>query len=328
MVHRSLALTDSKNARMVAICIATAGRPDEIVRLLESLASVRVPSGTEVRIIIVDNGPLQEIYEAQQLVVRLKFPTLVLSETRPGIPFARNALVNSALETDADLVVFLDDDEVVGPGWLDHLFRAFLAHRADVVAGPVVPSFPRNAPSWAVKSGVYERTRYPTGTRLEWAATGNTLVSREVFERVKPWFQPRLARSGGSDFEFFQRAAEAGAVIVWCDEAVAHEYVPADRATLKWFLRRTLRTGSVRGAEYRRSEHQGAGWHMSMRAVRAAAVVLAASSLAVLELPRGWLALRRVRQALFHLGVLIGLTGRIVEEYGFTANAASECPEP
>ena len=49
--------------------------------------------------------------------------------------------------------------------------------------------------------------------------------------------------SGGEDTEFFAYLGSRGAVMVWCDEAIATEKVPPERLTLRWLLRRNYRVG-------------------------------------------------------------------------------------
>jgi len=281
---------------------------------MESLSAQSVPEDVEVAVIVVDNGPSQDVFRHPSPPAAGNLKVTVLAETRPGIPFARNALVRAALADGSDYVLFVDDDEVVEHDWLAHHLRTVDDRQADVVAGPVLPTLPAGAPRWAACSGVFERPRFETGKVLPWAATGNTLVSTAVFERVSPWFEDRFARTGGSDWEFFRRVAAEGFTIVWCDEAVAHELLSLDRVTPRWFVRRCLRTGSVRGLETRRAGSAEVTSGM-ISGPRAAAVVAAATLLTILEAPRGWRALRRARQALFHVGVLLGLLGRAVPEY-------------
>lgn len=311
--RRRTAVLESRVAsRKIVVCVATADRLDQLRRLLKSLAGLEASMRTEVEVLVVDNGRSQEAHLQRESLSAGTMPVSLVPETRTGIPFARNTLVRHALKMDPDFIAFLDDDEVVQPDWLSRLLDAADRFNCEVVAGPVVPRFGAAAPTWATESGVYERERFPTGHELPWAATGNTLVAAEVFRGMDQWFEPRFAATGGSDFSFFRRVREAGYRIVWCDGAVAFEHVPSHRVQPTWFIRRCLRTGSVRGAEIRRLVAAPVAF---IHVVRAAAVTVAALMLAVLDSPRGWKALRRVRQALFHIGVVMGISGHVVEEY-------------
>ena len=302
----------SSGPTKVTVCIATADRPDELRRLLHSVAAIEQPARTQVEVLVVDNGQSQRAFSARRELTAGGLPVSVISELRAGIPFARNALVEHALAMGSDFIVFVDDDEVVETDWLKRMFECAMDCDADVVAGPVIPHFPPGAPKWAAVSGVYEQKRFPTGQELPWVATNNTLVAARVFREMDPWFEPRFAASGGSDFAFFRRVKVAGYRIAWCDDALVFEHVPSQRARLKWFVRRCLRTGSVRGAEIRRGEPVSSAILQSIRAV---AVAAAALVLAVVESPRGWKAMRRIRQSLNQIGMVAGLSGYVIEEY-------------
>lgn len=202
-----------------------------------------MPGSTQVRVVIVDNcvdAPVRASPEELSKIAML--PVELLREPRRGISQARNRAVWAARgET---FIAFVDDDEVVEPAWLAELLAVQSEYGADAVAGPVSPTFPRNAPVWAVDSGVYERRRWATGTSLERAATGNVLVSAQVFDLVSPWFDESLGSIGGEDTEFFERVARTGLRIVWADGAEAWEEVTLERLRLGWVLRRWFRIGS------------------------------------------------------------------------------------
>ena len=58
-------------------------------------------------------------------------------------------------------------------------------------------------------------------------------------------FDDRFGLSGGSDTLFTRQLVASGARMVWCDEAVVTDVVPAARATRDWVLRRRLRFGNT-----------------------------------------------------------------------------------
>ena len=97
-----------------------------------------------------------------------------------------------------------------------------------------------------MKSKLCERPRYKSGSLVNWrnTRTGNALVKKSIFENGNCVFDPTYGH-GGSDVKFFQRVAEKGHKIVWCDEAIVHEFVPPERHTLKYFVKRAFLQGSV-----------------------------------------------------------------------------------
>jgi hypothetical protein len=65
-----------------------------------------------------------------------------------------------------------------------------------------------------------------------------------VFESLDERFDESMALNGGTDHELFARAVAAGFQIVWADNAIVHESVPASRSTLRWIVKRGFRVGT------------------------------------------------------------------------------------
>jgi GT2 family glycosyltransferase len=163
-------------------------------------------------------------------------------EPRPGVAAARNRCLTEAT---TELVAFIDDDEVPDPGWLSALLRCHAGTAADAVFGCVVPQFEAPPPVWSGGGALFTKSRRPTGTVIGWEATytANVLLSRRLVELAGGAFDERFAASGGEDSLLFCRAERNGARLVWCDEAVVHEHLPAGRLRLTWLLRRAFRGG-------------------------------------------------------------------------------------
>lgn len=236
----------------VAIAIATMQRPDMLGALLARLQELELepePAGAsapEVEILVVDNDPRESarpVVDALRAVGPPRFDVRYLTDARRGIPFVRNTGVAAALAAGATHVAFIDDDELPEPSWLRTLLRVHRAYGAHVVAGPCLSMLPADTPAWA-KGNAFRHESHRTGEPLETCATNNTLVSREVFERLSPWFDERLALTGGTDRHFFLRASAAGFRIVWAAEAIVREDVPESRVTLPWVLTRMYRQGA------------------------------------------------------------------------------------
>ncbi|HEY7768427.1 glycosyltransferase, partial [Longimicrobium sp.] len=126
----------------VAVCAVTYLRPRGLARLLEGLAALRFGGGRgpELEIVVVDNDPARSAEAVcDEWSDRLPWPLRYRHEERRGVSHARNAAVAAAREAGAEMMAFIDDDEVPQPGWLDELLRVQAQHDADVVAGPVLP---------------------------------------------------------------------------------------------------------------------------------------------------------------------------------------------
>ena len=230
----------------VDICIVTRERLNGVRRLLGGLNELEFSKSEtpDLELIVVDNSPEFAAMEWNATDFGAKWETRYNVEQRLGIPFARNTALDTCRQN-SHFVVFIDDDEVPEPYWLDELLSVQQQYDADVVAGPVLPKFADGAPSWVVGGGFFERPRMRTGTPLRFAGTGNVLIRRSVLARTGIRFDDRFALSGGSDTHFFLRLHQAGCRMVWADEAVVHEWVPASRANLKWICRRAFRLGAT-----------------------------------------------------------------------------------
>lgn len=232
----------------VAVCIATYRRPVMLDALLDSLEALRFDAEArpDVLVVVVDN---EDAASSREVVARrmesFPFPIRWAVEPRRNIALARNRCIQVALGNGADFVAFVDDDEQVAPDWLAALLRVRAASGADVVGGPVLNAYGRNTPPWIVAGSLPARTRMPTGTRIATAETANVLIAARLLQAMRQHFDPRFGVTGGSDSHFFLRASQAGAHMVWADEAVVHETVPDSRATGAWLLRRAFRVGNA-----------------------------------------------------------------------------------
>lgn len=228
----------------VAICIATCRRPESLAGLLGALERLEVPDDTHVCIVVVDNDSQESaraVCREAELGSCHAFSYQV--EKQQGIPFARNAALAAALP-DSDFVAFIDDDEVPEPSWLAELLRVQTRYCADVVTGPCLPRYLDPPADWIVEGRFHDRPRHPTGTERPVAYTHNVLVRATVFDSLERCFDESMALHGGDDSELFGRVAEAGFSIIWADDAVVHECIPASRATLRWIVTRGFRVGT------------------------------------------------------------------------------------
>ncbi len=225
----------------VVIAVATYRREARLLALLPHLASQAELSPHQVRVVVVDNdatgsaGPMVEAF-GSPLVTYLREP-------RPGIAAARNCALSEA--ADDDLIVFIDDDEVPEPMWLDRMIQTWQHWHSAAVAGPVLSAFESPPDPWVAACPVYRRRRLDTGSLVRGAGAGNLLLDLRQLRSLRLRFDDRFGLTGGEDTLLTRSIVSLGGEIRWCDEAVAHEAVPDDRATRPWALRRTVRTAST-----------------------------------------------------------------------------------
>jgi glycosyltransferase involved in cell wall biosynthesis len=226
--------------RRVVVAMLTYRRPDDLrVAVPAFLAQVEV-AGVEADILVVDNDPDGT---AAEIVAgfgsdRVRY----VHEPVPGIAAARNRALDESSEV--DLLIFVDDDEHPAPGWLAAMLATYDRQRAAGVVGPVVSEFSEDPEPWITAGRFFVRRRLPTGTELTVAATNNLLIDMAQLQRHGVRFDTVFGLSGGSDTLFTRTLVRRGARLVWCDEAVVYDRVPASRLTRQWVLRRARRSGN------------------------------------------------------------------------------------
>ena len=142
------------------------------------------------------------------------------------------------------LLVFIDDDEVPSERWLAQLVSLQRSTGAAAVVGPVVSEYEHEPEPWIEAGGFFRRRRLATGSRLDVAATNNLLLDLAQIRALQLRFDERFGLSGGSDTLFTRQLVQRGGTMLWCDEAVVVDRVPAARLTRDWVLRRALRSGN------------------------------------------------------------------------------------
>jgi GT2 family glycosyltransferase len=244
----------------------------------------------------------------------MRWPLFYEVEPQRGISFSRNRAVRLALEWQADAIAFLDDDETASPQWIGELLAAFREYQADVIAGPVLPSYEPGVADWVIKGKFFERPRHPTGTGVNYAITANCLIAARLLAPAVEPFDPAFAIGGGGDTHFFRQAQAQGAKIVWADEAVVYERVPPSRATLRWLLARAYRGGTSFALSERRL-HQTRSW-MFWRMCTGALRGLQGVGLLLPSLFQGRAGIVRALQtACVGAGLLTGTLGLSYREY-------------
>jgi succinoglycan biosynthesis protein ExoM len=297
----------------IAICVATFNRPRLLEKLLTGIAELRFPKAgiPEITVIVVDNdasGAAKDVCRRAALPWCLQY----VLEPKRGIAEARNRALKEI--GDADFLAFIDDDEVPGTLWLDELLSAQSKFRANVVTGPVYPSFTEDVPEWIRGADFFTRPGHLTGDYLAYCSTNNALVARNVFDQVGG-FDDRFQFTGGEDLHFFARVRLAGFNIVWSQEAVVIETVSSDRANLGSLLRRAYTGGN--SYTLVESSLDGRAYPRLVRFFKACARILQGSLNACTSLVTGRAvaAVRALRGVCSGLGMLTGLSGLRNEAY-------------
>lgn len=219
----------------VLVAVVTYQRNADLEVLLPLLQAEARTVTPAADVLVVDNDPGAG---AAGVVARLGAD--YRHEPVPGIAAARNRALDDVGEH--RFIVFIDDDEHPEPGWLRALLETIASTGAAAVAGAVVSQFEHDPDDWVAAGRFFQRRRLATGTPISVAATNNIVFDVEQIAGLR--FDLRLGLIGGSDSLFTRLLARDGKVMVWCDEAVVVDRVPASRLTREWVLRRAYRLGN------------------------------------------------------------------------------------
>ncbi len=237
------------------MCICTYHRPEPLRRLLQSLRHIEHAglAADQIAVFVVDNDPQSENAEiCEQAAQSLEFKLLYVPEPEPGVTYARNTAVASALDWGADFVSFIDDDDIPRSGWLAELLQQQAQTGADLIFGSWRTA--EDTPEWASRAGIF---RDPTRNKAlgggsgryglpVCASTCNVMVSRNILEQLSaigPVFDHRFKFSGGEDKDFFIRARELGAILTSADKSIINLSYEAERYRARGLLQRGFKCG-------------------------------------------------------------------------------------
>ncbi|RPJ77007.1 MAG: glycosyltransferase, partial [Acidobacteria bacterium] len=245
----------TRPASSISVLICTYNRAERLEETLAAFGSVRIPDGSRVEMVVVDNHST----DATAAVLarharRLPFPMITAVETRQGKSFALNT--GLALAT-GEIVALTDDDVVPDAAWLEGIARAFRRPGLTFAFGKVLPRWEQPPPPrlltreaqaiWGPLALVdygdrevryvpdrFGADRFPIGANLAF--------TRAALRRVGGWRNDlgKVDNSliAGEDYEIFHRLRRAGLFNGLYDPSiVVHHFVPASRVSRRYFRR-------------------------------------------------------------------------------------------
>ncbi|GGO78006.1 glycosyl transferase family A [Marinobacterium nitratireducens] len=297
---------------LINVSVCTYRREKLLFACLQSLSAITVPRGTVVKISVVDNDSEMS---ARQVVAEIQNSTgceiTYAVEEKRGIPCARNRAIDIANSMGADLLVFIDDDEIAEPDWLEALFRVSgdYDHQA-VIHGAVLseldPSVPKSI------SGLFSTRVRSERQALTACATDNVMIPLAFVNRERLRFDESKPLAGGTDTIFFTQAHKLGLNIYQTNTAKVTETIPLSRTRLSWLSKRKFRAG-VTDAWRKISKGRSKGGVMMSAFFQVAwfSVQAAVYCIAFMPLRRNESYLRAAKS----MGVFMGCLGVKVDSY-------------
>jgi GT2 family glycosyltransferase len=224
----------------VVLCTYTDRRWHVLVEALASVLAQR-PAPHEVLLVIDHDEEL--LWRARR---ELRSVRVVPNQREPGLSGARNTGVEHA---SGDVVVFLDDDAIPHPGWLDALVDAL--DRDDVVGagGPVIPRWATAKPPWFPEEFLWVVGCSYRGAPEERGPIRNPIGANMSFRRSAcldvGGFAVRLGRVGSTplgceetELAIRLRASRPDTAIIHVPSARVEHLVTAERVRFRYFWTR------------------------------------------------------------------------------------------
>ena len=227
------------------------GRFELLLAAIDSVLSQNVTP--HEFIVVVDHNPeLERRVRAARRGMRV-----VPSGEAMGVSGARNAGLKIA---SGEVVAFLDDDAVAEPNWLKGLTEPYSDDRVVGVGGAGLPRWESKRPAWLPVEFYWVIGCSWKGLPMRPSPTRNLTGPSMSFRRAPcldaggftselwPESWPPRARIFCEETELSIRLVEKTpeSKLIYLPETVVHHYVPTERTSARYFVRRCWREGRVK----------------------------------------------------------------------------------
>lgn len=247
-------MSEEKNkddvALEVSIVLCTLDRATQLGNAIRSILEQDCDP-RRYEIIVVDNCSTDRTPEVVKEFQARASNIRYFYEGRLGLSTARN---RGTAEARAPIVAFFDDDGTADAGWLEALLRIFREDAdAGAAGGLIHVGWPAEKPAWMPVDfqGYYGACDYGAERRNlafpQYPYGANMMIRRHFLEAIGG-FNDELGAKGqnimqGDELDVFQRLFAMNTKVVYEPRAVVHHWVPAERVTRKWLLRRAYKHG-------------------------------------------------------------------------------------
>jgi len=248
-----------KTSPRFSVILCTYNRRYLVLAALASLREQTLPYG-QFEIIVVDNGSSDGTPEAvrdyvsasmqEEKDVEDVWQVQCLSEPQNGLAYARET---GLLAAKGEVAVFLHDDALADPHWLEHLLAAFKETGADAIGGRVEIDWEVARPYW-LSEELLETLGYfaPSRVRIQLDESTsfnscNFAVKIEALRAIG-YFSPLLSKSPNTPLsaemdDLCRRLRDAGYALWYEPEAMVVHRAPAVRLTRPFFVGRAYWQG-------------------------------------------------------------------------------------
>lgn len=226
------------------VVICTYNRASELDRTLAALASQSQAEDIVWSVLVVDNGSTDDTAKVvESWRARGNIPNLRwLLETEQGLTPAR---LRGVRETAAKWIAFVDDDNLLAPGWVAGVGQAAAARpEAGGFGGRVIIDWISPFPDYIKNFGwCFAEQDYGAETcEIDNLAGAGMVLRREALEASgwvqRPLLADRIGKllNSGGDVEMVQRIRGAGFQLWYAPQCVLWHRIPTERTTRKYIL--------------------------------------------------------------------------------------------
>ena len=237
----------------ITVVLCTYNRCSSLAKALDSVAVSTLPQSVEWEVLLVDNNSSDHTREvASEFCKRYPGRFRYLFETQPGLSNARNAGIR---EASGHIIVFMDDDVIVEPTWLQNLTATLHNNEWAGAGGRILPEWTCSPPRWLSPEGRHAAgplvAFHPTpeaGQLNEPPIGANMAFRANATKQVGP-FDERLGPGAGGheeETEMSQRMRRAGFRIGYAPKAIVYHEVDPSRANRERFIRIARERGRCR----------------------------------------------------------------------------------
>lgn len=226
-----------------SVCIATYKRSQLLRKLLDSILGQNLPDNIKLQVIVVDNDmakSAEHILKEYENRDNIAFEYFVQPEK--NISLTRNVAVDNSK---GEYLLFIDDDEEADKNWIIKHLEAITKYGADGVFGIVLPDYHAKTPKWVRNSDYFNRNIPITGEKATYLGTGNCIVKSSLIKNELGPFDLDYGITGGEDTHLFTRLEKKGAKFISSLEAIASEFIPPERTTMRWLIKKSFQTGNT-----------------------------------------------------------------------------------
>jgi glycosyltransferase involved in cell wall biosynthesis len=144
-----------------SVIIPTYNRSDLLKKSLDSVVSQNFPPSL-YEILVVDNGStdntraIVEFFAGNHKEHNIRY----IHEPEPGLHSGRH---KGAFESQAEILVYVDDDIEAAPDWLNAVIEAFEDPAVHIVGGPCLAKYEIDPPGWVEQFWTRENDRVSCG---------------------------------------------------------------------------------------------------------------------------------------------------------------------